>query len=91
MTELLAKGLHIVEVALSDTNPDADSTATALSNATTNTAPSSLDTNSMATARFVVHLCFVLRRLMGERNSPHSPAPAMLAMADSMAIQYPQA
>lgn len=76
MTELMAKVLHIVEVALSDTNPDADSTG-------------SLDTNSMATARFVVHLRFLLRRLMGERNSPHAPDPAMLAMADSMADQYP--
>ncbi|WP_347306116.1 PRD domain-containing protein [Corynebacterium sp. SA-MJD20WY100] len=50
-----------------------------------------LDRNSMATARFITHLRFLLHRLVGERGTPHEPEPGMLAMADSMMKQYPQA
>lgn len=50
-----------------------------------------LDRNSMATARFVTHLRYLLQRMLGDRKAPHVPDPGLLMMAESMQQSHPQA
>lgn len=50
-----------------------------------------LDRNSMAAARFVTHLRFLLRRMLDRGPSPHEPEPGMLKLGAKVSDEYPVA